>query len=54
MNCENRCIYCWRPTEFYDTMEMPAHLVDDPEIIVQNLLEERRKLIVGYYGKTGC
>ena len=34
-------------------MEMPAHLVDDPEIIVQNLLEERRKLIVGYYGKTG-
>jgi tRNA wybutosine-synthesizing protein 1 len=32
---------------------MPVHLVDDPEIIVQNLLEERRKLIVGYYGKTG-
>ena len=53
LNCENRCIYCWRPTEFYDTMEMPAHLVDDPEIIVQNLLEERRKLVVGYYGKTG-
>jgi tRNA wybutosine-synthesizing protein 1 len=53
LNCENRCIYCWRPTEFYDTLEMPVHLVDDPEIIVQNLLEERRKLIVGYYGKTG-
>lgn len=53
LNCENRCIYCWRPTEFYDTLEMPSHLVDDPEIIVQNLLEERRKLLVGFYGKTG-
>ena len=51
LNCENRCIYCWRPTEFYDTLEMPSHLVDDPETIVQSLLEERRKLIVGYYGK---
>src|SRR5688500_20258769 len=20
MNCENRCVYCWRPTEFYDTL----------------------------------
>ena len=45
MNCENRCIYCWRPAEFYDTLEMPEHLVDDPKTIVHNLLEERRKLI---------
>lgn len=51
LNCENRCIYCWRPTEFYDTLEMPVHLVDEPEIIVQNLLEERRKLLIGFYGK---
>jgi tRNA wybutosine-synthesizing protein 1 len=51
MNCENRCIYCWRPTEFYDTLEMPSHLVDGPQTIIHNLLEERRKLIVGFYGK---
>ncbi len=51
MNCENRCIYCWRPTEFYDTLEMPSHLVDGPELIVHSLLEERRKLISGFYGK---
>ena len=31
MNCENRCVYCWRPTEFYDTLEMPTELVDEPE-----------------------
>nr|MDQ3984826.1 4-demethylwyosine synthase TYW1 [Thermoproteota archaeon] len=45
MNCENRCVYCWRPTEFYDTLEMPAELVDEPDVIVHNLLHERRKLI---------
>lgn len=50
LNCENRCLYCWRPTEFYDTLEMPTHLVDDPEVIVHSLLEERRKLVVGHYG----
>ncbi len=50
MNCENRCIYCWRPTEFYDTLEMPADLVDEPDMIINNLLQERKRLIVGHYG----
>ncbi|NOJ28841.1 MAG: 4-demethylwyosine synthase TYW1 [Nitrososphaeraceae archaeon] len=50
LNCENRCIYCWRPTEFYDTLNMPSELVDEPDVIVNHLLEERRKLIVGFYG----
>jgi tRNA wybutosine-synthesizing protein 1 len=50
MNCENRCVYCWRPTEFYDTLQMPENLVDEPESIVNNLLRERKKLIVGYLG----
>lgn len=50
MNCENRCVYCWRPTEFYDTMQMPADLVDEPDTIIENLLTERKKLIVGFYG----
>src|ERR1044071_112347 len=54
MNCENRCIYCWRPSEFYDTLEMPEHLVDEPDMIINNLLEERRKLIVGHYGNKKC
>ena len=50
MNCENRCIYCWRPTEFYDTLEMPEELVDEPDVIVEQLMVERKKLINGYYG----
>jgi tRNA wybutosine-synthesizing protein 1 len=50
MNCENRCIYCWRPAEFYDTLKMPVELVDEPDVIVEQLLKEREKLINGFYG----
>jgi tRNA wybutosine-synthesizing protein 1 len=50
MNCENRCIYCWRPTEFYDTLQMPSHLVDEPDVIIGNLMKERERLLSGFYG----
>ena len=50
MNCENRCVYCWRPTEFYDTLKMPLELVDEPDVIVEHLMAERKKLINGFYG----
>ena len=52
MNCENRCVYCWRPTEFYDTLEMPGELVDEPDVIVEHLIAERKKLINGFYGNA--
>jgi len=50
MYCENRCIYCWRPMEFYNSMEMPEDRVAEPEAVVTNLMEERKKLIMGHYG----
>ena len=50
MYCENRCVYCWRPMEFYSSMKMPPDKVARPEEIVTNLMEERRKLIMGHYG----
>ena len=50
MNCENRCVYCWRPTEFYDTLQMPSYLVDEPDVIVNNLIKERERLLSGFYG----
>ena len=50
MNCENRCVYCWRPTEFYDTLQMPPHLVDEPDVIVHELIKERERLLSGFYG----
>ena len=50
MHCENRCVYCWRPMEFYDSMKMEPKKVAKPEQIISKLMEERRKLIVGHYG----
>ena len=50
MYCENRCVYCWRPMEFYDSMKMESENVAEPEQVVSSLMEERRKLIMGYYG----
>ncbi|MDG7054313.1 MAG: 4-demethylwyosine synthase TYW1, partial [Nitrososphaerota archaeon] len=50
MYCENRCVYCWRPMEFYDSIKMEPDKVAEPEQIVSKLMEERRKLIMGHYG----
>ena len=50
MHCENRCIYCWRPMEFYDSLKMEPEKVAEPEQILEKLMEERQKLIMGYYG----
>ncbi len=50
MHCENRCVYCWRPMEFYDSLRMEPERVAEPEEILSKLMEERRKLIMGFYG----
>ena len=52
MHCENRCVYCWRPMEFYDSMEMKPEEVAEPEEILTKLMAERKKLINGYYGDS--
>ncbi|MDE1862126.1 MAG: 4-demethylwyosine synthase TYW1 [Thaumarchaeota archaeon] len=50
MFCENRCVYCWRPMEFYSSMKMPQDKVAPPEVILSRLMEERERLIMGHYG----
>ena len=50
MYCENRCVYCWRPMEFYDSMKMEPENVAEPEDIMTKLMAERKKLIMGHYG----
>jgi len=52
MHCENRCVYCWRPMEFYDSLKMEPEKVAEPEEILIKLMEERKKLIMGYYGDS--
>jgi len=50
MHCENRCVYCWRPMEFYDSLQMDESKVAEPEDMIKKLMEEREKLIMGHYG----
>jgi tRNA wybutosine-synthesizing protein 1 len=52
MHCENRCVYCWRPMEFYDSLKMEPEKVSEPKEILAKLMEERKKLIMGYYGDS--
>jgi len=52
MYCENRCVYCWRPMEFYDSMKMEPEHVAEPKEIMEKLMEERKKLIMGHYGDS--
>jgi tRNA wybutosine-synthesizing protein 1 len=52
MHCENRCVYCWRPMEFYDSMKMEPEQVAEPEQILTKLMAERKKLIDGFYGDS--
>ncbi|MEM5827935.1 MAG: 4-demethylwyosine synthase TYW1 [Candidatus Aenigmatarchaeota archaeon] len=50
MFCQNRCVYCWRPTEFYKTLKLDENKVDEPEEIFENLLKEWKRLLTGFGG----
>ncbi len=52
MYCENRCVYCWRPMEFYDSLQMDPKNVAEPVEIISKLMEERKNLIMGHYGDS--
>ena len=52
MHCENRCVYCWRPMEFYDSLSMRPEQVVGPEETLARLMAERKRLINGYYGDS--
>jgi len=48
--CNEGCIFCWRPMEWYSRVEMKAEEVDEPEEIIRGTVEERRKLLSGFLG----
>lgn len=50
MHCQNRCVYCWRPMEFYDSLNMEPQNVAEPQEMLAKLMKEREKLIMGFYG----
>ncbi len=48
--CTNNCIYCWRPMEFMKLVSISPNDVDDPKDIYEHLLEERKRLLSGFWG----
>ena len=54
MHCQNRCVYCWRPVEFYDSMSMDASRVASPQEIMHGLMAERQRLLMGHYGDANA
>jgi tRNA wybutosine-synthesizing protein 1 len=48
--CHESCIFCWRPMEWYDRVTMDESQVDDPEEIIKGVIEQRKKLLVGFGG----
>ncbi|MDD3263609.1 MAG: 4-demethylwyosine synthase TYW1 [Candidatus Nanoarchaeia archaeon] len=48
--CSNRCIFCWRPTEYMNIEEYKSQKWPEPKDIVDNLLIKRKKLLNGFGG----
>jgi len=48
--CDNHCIHCWRATEATQGNKMPQTLLDKPEIIIEECLKGRKKLLTGFGG----
>ena len=46
--CENKCLHCWRPIEL--TLGDKMKEVDDPIKIIDGIVEERKKLMMGFGG----
>lgn len=50
--CSNRCIFCWRPTEYMNMTDYELQKWPDPKEIIDNLLEKRIKLLNGFGGNA--
>jgi len=47
-HCHNRCVFCWRPIEYTEGIEMKEF--DDPEEVIDKCVEEQKKLLMGFGG----
>ena len=48
--CENQCLHCWRPIEL--TLGDKMEEIDDPIEILDGIVEERKKLMMGFGGNN--
>ncbi|MEM4330759.1 MAG: radical SAM protein, partial [Candidatus Pacearchaeota archaeon] len=51
MWCENKCLHCWRPIEL--NLGLKLHKVDSPEKILEGIIKERKRLLIGFFGRKG-
>lgn len=49
MWCENKCLHCWRPIELSLGTTLPK--INDPKEILDKIVEERKKLLMGFKGR---
>lgn len=49
MWCHNQCVHCWRPIEL--NLGTKIGKIDKPKEILEGIIEERRKLLMGFKGK---
>ncbi len=45
LECEERCIFCWRPVEIFKKNKIKA---ENPEQMIENLIKERKILLSGF------
>lgn len=48
--CEHCCEFCWRPTEFTQSVSMEDVELDEPGLIVEEAIKAQRKLLTGFKG----
>ncbi|HDI31969.1 MAG TPA: 4-demethylwyosine synthase TYW1, partial [Thermofilum sp.] len=48
--CNMNCVYCWRPMEWMRNYNIGYDEVEDPDTIVRGVIEERKRLLIGFLG----
>jgi tRNA wybutosine-synthesizing protein 1 len=51
--CENKCIHCWRAIELTVGDKING-IIDDPRFIINGIINERKKLLIGYKGNKNA
>jgi tRNA wybutosine-synthesizing protein 1 len=50
--CQQRCLFCWRPTEFTLSDTMKDVKIDEPKKIVDESIKAQQKLLIGFKGNS--
>lgn len=48
--CEQNCLHCWRPMEMFRPPVNVDKEFDEPDFIVEGIVEERKRLLTGFGG----